>query len=89
MFQVSHPSATTSTTRILLALVTTTALAAGPVASATASPEPEPSGTQTTQISWQETANELAAQARSTTSLVARRMLHTELTIVMHSHRDW
>ncbi|MEO6999947.1 MAG: hypothetical protein ABI112_17870 [Terracoccus sp.] len=27
--------------------------------------------------------------ARSKSSLAARRMLHSELTIVLHSHRDW
>ncbi|MDN5766572.1 MAG: hypothetical protein L0H96_12385 [Humibacillus sp.] len=86
MFQVSHPP-TTSTTRIVLALAAAAALAIGPVASATASPAPET--THVSQAGWQQIVTELAAEARGTSSLAARRMLHSELTIVLHSHRDW
>ena len=32
---------------------------------------------------------EIAAQARSTSSLAVKQMLHSELTFVMHNHRDW
>ena len=32
---------------------------------------------------------EIAAQARSTSSLAVRQLLHSELTFVMHNHRDW
>lgn len=84
MFQVTRPSATASTVRIVLTLATAGALAAGPVASATAMRVPEPS---TTQIGWQSTASDLATEARSASSLAARRMLHSELTMVLHSHR--
>ncbi|MEP7331816.1 MAG: hypothetical protein ABI692_06975 [Terracoccus sp.] len=91
MFQASRPSPT-STTRMVLALAAAAALAAVPVASATASPVPEPSTHQTvqpTQSGWQDIMTEIAAQARSTSSFAVRQMLHSELTIVMHSHRDW
>ena len=91
MFQVSRPS-TTSTTRLVLALAAAAALAAGPVASATASPVPEPSTNQTIQPNqggWQDIMTEIAAQARSTSSLAVKQMLHSELTFVMHNHRDW
>ena len=91
MFQVSRPS-TTSTTRLVLALAAAAALAAGPVASATASPVPEPSTHQTIQSNrgaWPDIMTELAAQARSTSSLAVKQMLHSELTFVKHNHRDW
>ncbi|MEO7059261.1 MAG: hypothetical protein ABI083_06065 [Lapillicoccus sp.] len=98
MFQVNRPPAATSTTRIVLALATAAALIAGPVASATARPVPEPSitsaisatsATSANAAGWQELMTELVTEARSTTSLAGRRMLHNELTIVMHSHHDW
>ena len=91
MFQVSRPS-TTSTTRLVLALAAAAALAAGPVASATASPVPEPSTHQTIQPNqggWPDIMTEIAAQARSTSSLAVRQLLHSELTFVMHNHHDW
>ncbi len=91
MFQVTRPS-TPSTTRMVLALAAASALGVGPIASATASPVPDPSTNQpipSDQIAWQDTMVDLAAQARSTSSLAGRRMLHSELTIVMHSHRNW
>lgn len=84
---------TTHAARFVLAL--TVALAVGPVTTATASPVSEPSTTSSTSSTglamagWQDAVTELAAQARSTSSLAARRMLRNELTMVMHSHRDW
>ncbi len=92
MLQSSRPSATTSSARMFLALAAAAALAAVPVASATASPVPEPSTNQTiqpNQSGWQDIMTELATQARSTNSLAVRQMLHSELTFVMHNHRDW
>lgn len=83
MFQVSRQP----TTRIVLALAAAATLGAGPFASANASPAPEP--THVSLVGWQQTAHELAAEARSTSSLASRRMLHSELAIVMHSQRDW
>lgn len=88
MFQVSRTIATTSTTRIALALAAATALSAGAVGSATASPVPDPPVAHTSQVAWQDTLNEIAAEARNTNSLARRRMLHAEWTIVMHTHHD-
>lgn len=82
MFPAHRPSAAASTTGIVLTLATAAALAAGPIASATASPVPEPSTTQTTQTRWQATVHEIAAEAPSTNSLAARRMLHRKLAQV-------
>lgn len=85
MSPVHHPCASAPTTRIVLALATATALAAGTVAPANASPMSEPSTTQTTQttqVGSQPTVNEPAAGTRSTSSLAARRKLHRELAQV-------
>ena len=87
MFHPTRPSP--SATRMVLTLAAAAALSAGPVVTAAASRVPDPSTVQTTQIGWQTTVTGLAAEARSTSSLAARRMLHSELTIIMHSHRAW
>lgn len=89
MFQVSHTNATTVTTRLVLALAAAAALSAAPVGSATASRMPDPSADRAVLVGWQDTVHDIAAEARSTTSLAGHRMLHAELTIVLHSHRVW
>ena len=53
---------------------------------------PEPSTHQTIQPNqggWPDIMTEIAAQARSTSSLAVKQMLHSELTFVMHNHHDW